>query len=90
MFLDIQIHRKNPIGIIRDSYRDDAGKVKHHCYGRITGKTLEELKRIKAAFNKEFIEIENFKTTDSREFGACNALMQLAKKCGLAKALHSK
>jgi len=41
--LEIQTHRKNPIGILRSSVRKD-GKVVHQTYGRRTGMTLEHLR----------------------------------------------
>jgi len=35
--LEIQTHRKNPIGLLRTSYRDENNKVKHQTLSRITG-----------------------------------------------------
>jgi hypothetical protein len=36
--LEIQRHRKTPVGILRTTFRDPAdGKVKHKQHGRLTG-----------------------------------------------------
>jgi hypothetical protein len=62
--------------------------VWHHSYERITGKRLNEHRLIKAAFKNEVVKLVDTQTSDSREFGASSALMQLSKKCGLDKVPH--
>ena len=54
LHLEIQRHRRNPVGIIRSSYRSE-GKVKHSTHGRITGLSLDQLKVLQAAFRGDVV-----------------------------------
>ena len=45
--LEIQQHRKKPVGLFRTTYYDH-GKIKHDTIGRVTGVGLQELKLIQA------------------------------------------
>ena len=90
--LEIQTHRKNPIGILRSSFRKD-GNVVHQTYGRLTGMTLEHLRLIQAAFRGEVVPAgspEALQTHSSREYGGCAALLKLARDTGLDKLLSSR
>ena len=90
--LEIQTHRKNPIGILRSSYRED-GKVVHKTYGRLTAMALEELRLIQAAFRGEVIPVgspDALQTHSSKEYGGCATLFKLAKDIGLDKLISSR
>jgi hypothetical protein len=69
LHLEIQSHRRNPVGLIRSSYRQD-GKVKHSNHGRLTGLTLKELKLLQAAFRGDVVpkgSAEDFEICASKE-----------------------
>jgi hypothetical protein len=90
--LEIQSHRRNPVGLIRSSYRQE-GKVKHANHGRITGLSLQELKLLQAAFRGQVVpkgSAEDFELRASKEYGASYALLDLAKQRGLDRALYSR
>ena len=92
LHLEIQRHRRNPVGIIRSSYRSE-GKVKHSSHGRVTGLTLDQLKVLQAAFRGDVVlkgSPEDFQLINSREYGASRALLELAKQLGLDRALYSR
>ena len=87
--IEIQTHRKNPYGLLRNSYRID-GKVRHETICRFTGLTLEQLRAMQAALQNKTVLKENFKITQSREYGASFACVSLMKELGLQKAIHSR
>jgi transposase len=90
--LEIQTHRANPVGVLRSSFRQ-GDKVQHTNHGRITGLALEQLKLIQAAFRGEVVAKDSpqaFQTLNSREYGASQALLQLAKELDLDQALYSR
>ena len=90
--LEIQSHRKTPIGIIRSSYRDN-GKVKHTTHGRVTGLDLSQLKLIQAAFRGDVVpkdSPEAIQILGSKEYGASFSLLELAKEIGLDRAIYSR
>jgi len=92
LHLEIQSHRRNPVGLIRSSFRE-GGKVKHSNHGRITGLTLDELKLLQAAFRGDVVpkgSAEDFEIRASKEYGASYALLELAKQLGLDRALYSR
>jgi hypothetical protein len=92
LHLEIQSHRRNPVGLIRSSYRQD-GKVKHSNHGRLTGLTLKELKLLQAAFHGDVVpkgSAEDFEIRASKEYGASYALLALAKQLQLDRALYSR
>ena len=89
MHLEIQTHRKNPFGILRSSFRKD-GKVLHKSFGRVTGLPLDQLKILQAAFRGQAVPVDSpqaLRTSHSREFGACAALLALANDLGLPRIL---
>ena len=87
--LDIQTHRKNPYGLLRNSYRED-GKVKKETICRFTGLSLEQLRAMQAAIQGKTVMKEEFKITASREYGASFACAELMKALGLHKAIYSR
>jgi transposase len=87
--LDIQTHRKNPYGLLRNSYRED-GKVKKETICRFTGLTLEQLRAMQAAIQGKTVMKENFRIKSSREYGASFSCIELAKELGLQRAMYSR
>jgi len=87
--LDIQTHRKNPYGLLRNSYRED-GKVKKETLCRFTGLSLEQLRAMQAAIQGKTVMKEEFKITSSCEYGASFACVELIKKLGLHTAIYSR
>ena len=81
--LEIQRHRKNPVGILRTTFRDAAdGKVKHRQHGRLTGLPLATLLNVQAALRDDVLPKDHpdaFKILCSKEYGAAAALLALAK-----------
>ena len=94
LHLEIQISRKNPVGILRTSFRDKAsGKMLHTQHGRITGCSLEQLKMLQLAFREKVLPIdapEAFRTTQNKEYGASRAMLELARELGLPRMLYSQ
>ena len=94
LHLEIQTHRSNPVGIIRSSYRDPVTQaVKHTQHGRITGVPLEQLKLIQAAFQGAVVPKDDpsaFQCTDSREYGASYAVLEVARQLDLDTILYSR
>lgn len=92
LHLEIQSHRKNHYGLIRSSFRLN-GKVHHTSHGRISGLPLDKLRLIQAAFRGDVIPIDSpdaFTILSSREFGASNSLLQLARDLDLHHILYSR
>ena len=87
--LEIQTHRKNPYGLLRNSYRVD-GKTRHDTLCRITGMSLEQLRAMQAAIQGKLIAKEDFKITQNLEYGASYATVSLIKKLGLHTNIYSK
>jgi hypothetical protein len=75
--LEIQTHRKSPVGIIRSSFREQ-GKVKHRSHGRLTGLPLQKLKLLQAAFRGDVLSKNDpnaLQTFASKEYGASFAVL---------------
>ena len=92
LHLEIQSHRKNHYGLIRSSFRFE-GKVHHTNHGRISGLPLDKLKLLQAAFRGEVLPLDSpeaFQILSSREYGASQALLQLARQLDLPHALYSR
>lgn len=92
LHLEIQKQGIGYAGVIRSSYRED-GKVKHSNHGRISGISLNDLKILQAAFRKDVVlkgSPESLKTSQSKEYGASYAVLELIKKIGLDKIIYSK
>jgi transposase len=92
--LEIQTSRKNPVGVLRTtSWDKKKKKVSHSQYGRITGCTMEQLKMLQCAFREEVVahgDPDALKILSSRELGASQMLLKLAKDLGLHKILYSR
>jgi hypothetical protein len=92
LHLEIQHHRRSPVGIIRSSFRVQ-GKVKHSSHGRLSGLSLDQLKVLQAAFRGDVVlkgSAEDLELIASKEYGASYALLELAKQLGLDRALYSR
>ena len=87
--LDIQTHRKNPYGLLRNSYRED-GKVKKETICRFTGLSLDQLRMMQAAIQGNTMFKEDFKIVNSREYGASFACVALMKDLGLHTDIFSR
>ena len=87
--LDIQTHRKNPYGLLRNSYRED-GKVKKETKCRITGLSLGQLRAMQAALQGKTVMKEDFKITNSREYGASFVCHAIAKQIDLHTEILSR
>ena len=90
--LEIQLHRSQPVGLVRSSFRHD-GKVKHTTHGRITGLSLAQLRLLQAAFQNEVIpkdDPQSLQLLGSKEYGASFALLALARQLGLERILYSR
>jgi len=90
--LEIQAHRKSPVGIIRSSFRQD-GKVKHSSHGRLTGLPIQKLKLLQAAFRGDVSTKDDpnaLRILTSKEYGASYCILQLAKQIGLDTAIYSR
>lgn len=94
LHLEIQTSRKNPVGLLRTSFRDKStGKNVHTQHGRITGCSLDQLKMLQLAFRQRVLPADSpeaFTVLSSREFGASHALLDLAKDLGLHRMLYSR
>jgi transposase len=92
LHLEIQKYGAKHYGIIRTTFREK-GKIKHTTHGTIKNKRYEELKLLQAAFRGEVIAKGSagaHKITQSKEYGASYAVLQLAKYLELDKAIYSK
>lgn len=87
--LEIQTHRKNPRGLLRNSYRVD-GKVRHETLCTLTGLSLDHLRKIQAVIQDKVVSKDDFFITRSREYGASACIHALAVDTGLAKAIYSR
>lgn len=94
LHLEIQTSRKNPVGLLRTTYWDK--KLRKNCHtqhGRITGCTLEQLKMLQCAFREQvtpFDDSGSYKILMSRELGASQAILNLARELGLDRMLYSR
>jgi transposase len=87
--LEIQQHRKNPVGLFRTTFYDN-GKIKHETLGRVTGVGLQELKLIQAALQGKAVFKDEFEILGSKEYGATWALMEIARQTGLDRTIYSR
>jgi len=94
LHLEIQTSRKNPVGLLRTTFRDKStAKNVHTQHGRITGCSLDQLKLLQLAFRQRVVPADSpeaFTVLWSREFGASHALLELAKDLGLHRMLYSR
>jgi hypothetical protein len=92
LHLEIQRHRSNYYGLIRSSFREK-GKVKHSTHGRLTGMSLSQLKLVQAAMRGDVVpkdSSEAHRITESKEYGASYAVLELARELGLDKTIYSR
>lgn len=92
LHLEIQKYGKKSYGIIRTTFRKD-GKIRHTTHGTLKDKSYEDLKLLQAAFRGEVIVNGTAgapRTSESKEYGASYAALQLAKQLQLDKAIYSK
>jgi len=87
--LEIQKHRKNPIGVFRTSYYKE-GRVLHDNLGSISGLDMETLKLIQASLQGEAVMKSDFHIISGKEYGASYAFLAIAKDIGLDKIIYSR
>ena len=87
--LEIQKHRKNPIGLFRTTFYDH-GKIKHETIGRVAGIGLQELKLIQATLQGKVVHKDEFEIIGSKEHGATYTLLEIAKQTGLDRMIYSR
>ncbi len=94
LHLEIQTSRKSPVGLLRTTYWDrDAKKYAHTQHGRITGCELEQLQLLQLAFREKVVPSDSpeaFTILRSRELGASQAILELARGLGLHRVLYSR
>jgi len=94
LYLEIQTSRKSPVGLLRTTFWDKKKKKALHTqHGRITGCTLEQLQMLQSSFRGSVVpagDPKAFKIESSREFGASNMILDLAKELGLHRTLYSR
>lgn len=94
LHLEIQTSRKNPVGLIRTTFWDKkAKKACHTQHGRIAGCSLEQLKMLQHAFREEVRpagDASEFRIVASKELGASEAVLALARELGLHRMLYSR
>ena len=92
--LEIQRRDTTPVGILRSTFRDPAdGRIRHTQHGRLTGLALPTLELIQATLRGEVSlksDPESLRILQSREFGASDALVRLARDIGLDRDLYSR
>jgi transposase len=87
--LEIQRHRRNPIGVFRTTYYKD-GKILHDNLGSISGLDIDMLRIIQATLQGETVMKSDFRVKSGKEHGASYAFLTLAKKTGLDKMIYSR
>jgi len=87
--LEIQKHRKNPVGVFRTSYYKE-GQVLHDNLGSISGLDIQTLKLIQASLQGETVMKSDFHIISGKEYGASYAFLAIAKDIGLDKIIYSR
>jgi len=87
--LEIQKHRKNPVGVFRTSYYKE-GQVLHDNLGSISGLDMQTLKLIQASLQGETVMKSDFRIISGKEHGASCVFLTIAKDTGLDKAIYSR
>jgi hypothetical protein len=94
LHLEIQRRHTTPVGILRSTFRDPVdGRICHTQHGRLTGLPLPALELIQASLRGEATlksDPMGLRILDSREFGASDALVRLARDIGLDRDLYSR
>jgi len=90
--LEIQTSGNKHYGVIRTTFREK-GEIRHTTHGTIKDMSLEQLKLIQAAFRGDVLvkgSADAHKVTESKEYGASYAVLQLAKELELDKMIYSR
>jgi len=90
--LEIQTSGNKHYGVIRTTFREK-GEIRHTTHGTIKDMSLEQLKLIQAAFRGDVLvkgSADAHKVTESKEYGASYAALQLAKELELDKMIYSR
>jgi len=87
--LEIQKHRKNPVGVFRTSYYKE-GQVLHDNLGSISGLDMQTLKLIQASLQGETVMKSDFHIISGKEYGASYAFLAIAKDIGFDKIIYSR
>lgn len=90
--LEIQTSGNKHYGVIRTTFREK-GEIRHTTHGTIKDMRLEQLKLIQAAFRGDVLvkgSADAHKVTESKEYGASYAVLQLAKELELDKMIYSR
>lgn len=89
LYFEIHTSSTKLAGYIRNSYREN-GKVCHDTISSIHGCSLDQLKRMKAAFDNTTFTGNDIKINSGREYGASKMFYDFAIKIGLPKLLYSR
>ena len=90
--LEIQRRKGRAYGLIRSSFRKQ-GKVAHKTVGFLSGLALEQLRMIQATLQGRTITVDHSQApqvTESKEYGASFALLELARQLGLDRLIYSR
>lgn len=90
--LEIQTSGNKYYGVIRTTFREK-GEIRHTTHGTIKDMSLEQLKLIQAAFRGDVLvkgSADAQRVTESKEYGASYAALQLAKELELDKMIYSR
>ena len=88
--LEIQRRKGRVYGLIRSSFRNE-GKVAHKTVGFLSGLGLEQLLMIQATLQGRTIRADDSQApqvSESKEYGASFALLELARQLGLDRLLE--
>jgi transposase len=77
--------------LIRESYRDESGKVKNKTLANLSKLPNEVILFIKSILKKEksYVNLAELQRENNREYGASFALMKLAQQIGLDRLISS-
>ncbi|MBE3050364.1 IS1634 family transposase [Candidatus Bathyarchaeota archaeon] len=95
MYLEIHVdrRRKTPYtyGLFRETFRQD-GKVRHRTRGRVTGLSPEQLRALQGFLQEgcPSAPLAGCRVTQSREYGAVRAVLEVARVLGLPRLLYSR
>jgi len=90
--LEIQRRKGRVYGLIRSSFRNQ-GKVAHKTVGFLSGLDLEQLLMIQATLQGRTIRADDSQApgvSESKEYGASFALLELGRQLGLDRLLYSR
>jgi len=90
--LEIQQRKDRAYGLIRSSFRQK-GKVAHKTVGFLSGLKRDQLLMIQAALQGKTVAVDHpaaVQVTESKEYGASSALLELARQLGLDRLIYSR